>query len=175
MTHMNRANGFTLLELLVVLAVSSILLTMGVPSFRAVVLDSRLVSETNQFVSAVNLARSAAVQYQRDAVICTSSNFDAAVPTCSGATDWTDGWIVWVDKDRDAATDADEIIAVREPLSDTTAFDSGATDRFSYDSRGFGLSGADTLTVCDSRQNETGRQVRVNAIGRTNVAPIDCS
>ena len=163
MTHMNRANGFTLLELLVVLAVSSILLTMGVPSFRAVVLDSRLVSETNQFVSAVNLARSAAVQYQRDAVICTS------------ATDWTDGWIVWVDKDRDAATDADEIIAVREPLSDTTAFDSGATDRFSYDSRGFGLSGADTLTVCDSRQNETGRQVRVNAIGRTNVAPIDCS
>ena len=175
MGSMNEERGFTLLELMVVLAVASIILSLGVPSFRGAVLDSRMVSEANQFVSSVNLARAAAVQYQRNAMICTTSNFDAAVPTCSGATDWTNGWIVWVDKDRDAVTDANEVLAVQEPLSDSTSFTSGATDRFGYDARGFGLDGADTLTLCDGRTNETGRRIRVNAAGRTNVAQLNCT
>ena len=174
MGSMKNERGFSLLELMVVLAVASIILTVGVPSFRAAVLDARMVSETNEFVSSVNLARAAAVQYQRNAVICTTADFSAAVPTCSGASDWTNGWIVWVDKDRDAAVDANEVLAVQEPLSDTTTF-SGGNDRFTYDARGFGLAGADTLTVCDNRSNETGRRVRVNAAGRTSVAQLTCS
>jgi len=175
MVGMKTERGFTLLELMVVLAVASILLTVGVPSFRAAVLDARMVSDANQFVSAVNLARAAAVQYQRDATICTSANFDAAVPTCSGATDWTNGWVVWVDKDRDAATDANEILAVQGALNASTSLTSGANSNFRFDARGFGLAGADTLTLCDNRTNETGRRIRVNAAGRTNVAQLNCS
>lgn len=175
MSDMKTESGFTLLELMVVLAVGALILSFGVPSFVGVVRDTRIVSETNQFVTSVNLARSAAVQFQRDATICTSNDYSATTPSCSGATDWSNGWVVWVDKDRDSAIDADEVLSVQEPLSDTTVFDSASNNRFAYDARGFGLTGADTVSVCDNRTNETGRRIRINAAGRTSVTDQPCS
>ena len=167
--------GFTLLELLVALTVAAVLLGVGVPGFRAITMNSRLIAQTNEFASSVNLARSSAVRYQRNATVCTSSDFSAAVPTCGGGTNWTLGWIVWVDKDRDSATDADEILQVHEPLAGSSVLVSTATGQFTYDARGFGLSGADTLTLCDGRSGETGRVIRVNDVGRTNVDEQVCT
>ena len=60
-----------------------------------------------------------AVRFQREATICVSNNTQAAVPTCTASTDWSQGWMVWVDKDRDGATSADEVVSVFAPLSDT--------------------------------------------------------
>lgn len=171
---MNRNKGFTLLELMVTVAVAAVLLSVGVPSFRGVVMDNRMVRDSNQFVASINLARSSAVRFQRNATICTSSNFDAALPTCSGSTDWSNGWIVWVDKDRDGATDAAEILAVHAPIDDSTAFSSANAAQFSYDARGFGVSPADNLTMCDDRSGETGRSIRVNNVGRTNISRQGC-
>lgn len=171
---MAKNNGFTLLELLVTLAVASILISVGVPGFRGIIMDNRLAGEANQFVTAVNLARSSAVRYQRNATVCASNNYDDPVPTCSGGTDWSTGWIVWVDKDRDNATDANEVVAVNGPLSDSSTFTSGAMGAFRYDALGFGLAGADILTLCDDRSGEMGRRIAVNNVGRTNVSRQVC-
>ena len=172
---MKRTGGFTLIELLVTLAVAAIVLSVGVPSFRGVIMDNRLVSQTNLFVTSVKLARSAAVRYQRNATVCASANFDAAVPTCSASTDWSSGWIVWVDKDRDAATDANEIISVFGPISTASSLSSTSASAFTYDARGFALTAAGDLTLCDDRSAEMGRLIRVNAVGRTNVSRQGCS
>ena len=175
MGSMKKALGFTLLELMVILAVASILLSVGVPSFRGVVMDNRMVGSANQFVTAVNMARSSAVRFQRNATVCSSTDWDAALPTCNGTSDWSDGWIVWVDKDRDGATDANEIVAVHEPLHDSITFAATASTSFSYDSRGFGITAGDTFSLCDSRSGENGRVVRVNNVGRTNVDNLTCT
>ena len=167
-------SGFTLIELMVTLAVAAIILSVGVPSFRAVIMDNRLVSQANQLVTSIKIARSAAVRYQRNATVCASANFDATVPSCSASTDWSDGWIVWVDKDRDAATDANEVISVFGPIHDASTLTSGAP-AFTYDARGFGVTGAADMTLCDSRTAETGRLIRVNTVGRTNVQRQGCS
>ncbi len=169
-----RTGGFTLIELMTTLAVAAIILSVGVPSFRAIIMDNRLVSQANQLVTSIKIARSAAVRYQRNATVCASSNFDAASPTCSASSDWSDGWIVWVDKDRDATTDADEVISVFGPIHNASTLTSGAPG-FTYDARGFGTTGAADLTLCDSRTGETGRLIRVNAVGRTNVQRQGCS
>ena len=171
---MMKKNGFSLLELIVTLAVASIVLSIGVPSFRAVVMDNRLVSQANQFATSVSIARSAAVRFQRNATICASANFDAAIPTCNATTDWSNGWIVWVDKDRDLATDADEILSVHGPMNARLTFTSTALGSFTYDARGFGIAGGDDLTLCDDRTGETGRLIRVNNVGRTNVSRQGC-
>ena len=167
--------GFTLLELLVAVTVASLLVTLGVPGFRALTMNSRLIANTNEFVTSINMARSAAVRYQRNAIVCLSSDFDAAVPSCDAGTDWSIGWIVWVDKDRDAATDADEILFVHEPITGSATLASTTTNQFTYDPRGFAIIGGDDLTLCDGRTGETGRVVRVNNIGRTSVAEAPCS
>ena len=171
---MKQAKGFTLLELLVTLAVASILVSVGVPSFRGAIMDNRLVRDSNQFVGAINLARSTAVRFQRNATVCASTNYDAAVPTCSSSTDWSSGWIVWVDKNRDAATSANEIIYVQAPINDANTFSSTAATLFSFDARGFGVTLGDDLMLCDNRSGETGRRIRVNNVGRTNVSRQGC-
>jgi type IV fimbrial biogenesis protein FimT len=172
---MAQSKGFTLLDLMVTVSVAAILMSVGVPSFRGAVMDSRLVRDSNQFVASINLARSSAIRYQRNATICTSANFNVAVPTCSASTDWSQGWIVWVDKDRDNATDAGEIISVQAPIDAGNTFAAATATRFSYDARGFGASPADNLSLCDNRSGETGRSIRVNNVGRTNVSRQDCS
>jgi len=167
--------GFTLLELIVAVTIVALLLGVGVPSFRALTMNGRLIAHTNEFVTSINMARSAAVRYQRNATVCLSDDFDAAVPVCDAGTDWSNGWIVWVDKDRDADTDAGEILFVHEPLSGTATLTSTVTNQFSYDARGFALVGGDDVTLCDDRTGETGRVVHVNNIGRTSVAAEVCS
>lgn len=166
--------GFTLLELITTMAIAAIVLSVGVPSFRGVIMDNRLVSQANQIVTSIKIARSAAVRYQRNATVCASSNFDAAVPSCSASNDWSNGWIVWVDKDRDATTDANEIISVFGPIHSASSLNSGAPG-FTYDARGFAATGGGDLTLCDNRTAETGRLIRVNAVGRTNVSRQGCS
>ncbi len=172
---MKREKGFTLLELMVTLAIASILLSVGVPGFRSVIMDSRLVRDSNHFVASINLARSSAVRFQRSATVCTSANFNAVLPSCSGSSDWSQGWIVWVDKDRDGAIDANEILSVQEPMDSVTTFSATNAALFSYDARGFGSSPADELLMCDDRSGETGRRIRVNAVGRTHVKQQGCS
>jgi type IV fimbrial biogenesis protein FimT len=170
-----RQVGFTLFELLVALAVAAILVTAGLPRLHNMVLDNRITAKANHFVATMSAARSSAVRYQRPAVVCATSNFDSAVPTCSGSTDWSNGWIVWVDKNRDATAAADEIVVVAPPLNDSITMNSGSVDRFSYDARGFGASAGGALSFCDDREGETGRMIRINSAGRVNVDTLGCS
>lgn len=170
----NMTNGFTLLELIVTMAVAALLLSVGVPSFRNVIMDNRLAGQANEFVTSISTARSAAVRYQRNATICASSNYDAAVPACDAGTDWSNGWIVWVDKNRDSAASADEIISVHEPLGTATLV-STALSQIGYDARGFAVGGGDDLMLCDNRTAETGRLIRVNNVGRTSVRTAACN
>ena len=156
------------------LAVASILVSVGVPSFRGAIMDNRMIRDSNQFVASINLARSTAVRFQRNAMVCPSANYNATVPTCSADTDWSVGWIVWVDKNRDGATSANEIIYVQAPINDANSFSASAATLFSFDARGFGVSPGDDLMLCDNRSGETGRRIRVNNVGRTSVSRQGC-
>ena len=171
--NLKTQRGLSLIELIVTMAIAAIVLGVGVPTFGNVVADNSMATNANRFVSSINLARSSAVRYQRNAVICASSNYNATTPTCDSGTDWSAGWIVYVDKDRDGAVDADEVQSVFEPFSDDVTFSSGTVASFSYDARGF-VDNGDTLTLCDDRTGEMGRQVRINAAGRVSVVRQVC-
>jgi len=173
---MKNENGFTLAELMITLAIAAILLTIGVPSFRGYILDTRLVTQANRISNDINIARSAAIKYQRSGEICISSDSTTATPSCTGGTDWSVGWLVWIDKNRDGSPDAPgEIIVVAEALSGTTTLTSTALSAITYDSRGFSTL-TDTLTLCDGRTGEVGRSIDVRGAGRINISrdAINC-
>jgi len=157
---MTKTRGFTLIELMVTLAVAAILLTVGVPSMKDLILNNRLTAATNLFVSSINIARSEAIKQGRNATVCISTD----LVSCTGGT-WNQGWLVWVDVDQNGNLDAPaEIIRTVEPLSNALQFTS-AQNSFSIDSQGSVDNPNATLDVCDNRPNETGRQLRVMATG----------
>lgn len=98
--------GFTLIELVVTLAVAAIVLMIGVPSFQETINNSRLTSGANEFVAALNLARSEAIKRNIRVTVCKSS--DGA--NCAGGLGYEQGWIVFVDRNSNAAVNAGEPI-----------------------------------------------------------------
>lgn len=57
-----KTGGFTLVELMITIAVAAILLATATPSFTSLIQNHRLVAQHNDFVANLNLARSEAVK-----------------------------------------------------------------------------------------------------------------
>lgn len=84
--------GFTLIEMMVTIAVMAILLSLAVPSFRESALTSQLRSASTELLSAANLARSESVKRRATVNLCVSNSDQ----TACGAGGWHQGWIVMV-------------------------------------------------------------------------------
>jgi len=80
--------GFTLTELLLVVAIVAILLSIGVPSYRYIGNSYRMSSEVNGLLGDLMFARSEAIKEGQFVTTCASA--DGA--TCSGSTVWNTGW-----------------------------------------------------------------------------------
>lgn len=65
--------GFTLVELMITLAVAAILLVIAVPSFRSIMLSSRLDTAANDLIASLNTARMEAIKANASAQFCSNS------------------------------------------------------------------------------------------------------
>ena len=84
-----RRRGFTVIELMVTLAIAGILAAMAVPAFQSVFLTMRLSTYANDLVAASMLARSTAISQNAGVSMCPSS--DGA--TCGGSG-WENGYLI---------------------------------------------------------------------------------
>ncbi|MCG6965331.1 MAG: GspH/FimT family pseudopilin [Chromatiaceae bacterium] len=110
--------GFTLVELMVTLAMAIILLAVGMPLFSSVVGSNRAAAQVNDLVSALKLARSEAVKRATAVTVCSSDDGG-----CGDAGGWTNGWIVYVDANDDGAVDPDEVLRTWEALTAASTVD----------------------------------------------------
>jgi len=90
---MKKTKGFTLLELMVVLALAGVLATLAAPSFRSLLLESRVTSVANEFVSSLYSARSLSISQGRRVTLCTSRDG----VTCEKSIHWSSGWLLFED------------------------------------------------------------------------------
>lgn len=58
----NPTRGFTLIELIVAIAVAAILMTIAVPSLKNLIRDNRVTGQTNELVAMINFARNEAIR-----------------------------------------------------------------------------------------------------------------
>ena len=80
-----RSRGFTLIELMVVVALAALLLGIGVPSFTGFIAGQRVKTAASDFSMAAVFARSEAIKRNADVTVTAVS---------SGADGWKDGWTV---------------------------------------------------------------------------------
>lgn len=104
MSRMSANQGFTLMELMIAIAVLGVLLALGWPSFTEALSNNRLAAASNSMIAGVNLARTEAMRSSQGggAGVCPSA--DGA--TC--ANNWSAGWLVWTDTNSDGAKAANE-------------------------------------------------------------------
>ncbi len=107
---MKRASGFTIVELIVTLAIAAILLSLGAPPMQTYLANQRVTAAMNTIATGFNLARSTAVEQRQPTGVCATSNG----VSCGGSTDWSRGWMVWVDNDESGTYTpaADELVRV---------------------------------------------------------------
>jgi type IV fimbrial biogenesis protein FimT len=100
--------GFSLIELLVTVAVAALLLAAGAPSFRQMIQNSRITSQANELLTAIHFARSEALKRARPVSICGSADGSA----CGGG--WAGSWLVFVDGNLagDEEAELDELLRV---------------------------------------------------------------
>jgi type IV fimbrial biogenesis protein FimT len=115
---MSKRSGFSLIELMVVLAIAAILLGIGVPSFQVLLQNQRMTTTVNDLFAAINLTRSEAIRR--------GTRVDL-VPADS--KDWASGWVVFIDQDADQIPDAGEqIIYTHSSITGGIAIESRFAD-----------------------------------------------
>ncbi|MCW9024109.1 MAG: GspH/FimT family pseudopilin [Gammaproteobacteria bacterium] len=99
---MKKERGLTLIELMVTLVIFILITSLAFPGFQLYKQNSNRVTQTNDLISALNLARSEAVQRNLNIAVCASVD----LATCSEVNDWTTGWIMFIDDNQNGVADA---------------------------------------------------------------------
>ena len=88
-----RRHGFTLIELMVTIAIAAILVGLSASPISQMMASNRVQTEASSLVADLMYARSEAVRRGRGVTVCASSNGS----TCTGLNNWAGGWIVFSD------------------------------------------------------------------------------
>ena len=182
------AIGFTLIELVITVAIAAILTTIAIPNFNNFLKNNRLGNAANNMVAALNMARQTAISTNQISILCHSISGDDATPTCGGTdSNWNKGYILYqppirtitsAGRDYNPGANADTLI--RQADLNSKGVESTSTNADSYIVfLGNGTLQSKTtppqILLCDDRVAETGRLVTVSPIGRINTTDITCS
>lgn len=159
--------GFTLLELMFALAVLGILLGIGVPSFITLTQNNRVTTQTNDLVTALNLARSEAIRRGEPATV------EAVDPTSSFAG----GWCVYVGTG--GCSNADNVLRIYPAMTRMTV--TSDSTFVAFDGRGARQHPTSaqlriTLSPDDCAAGAArARRLNIALTGRISLERIDCS
>ncbi|PJK12852.1 pre-pilin like leader sequence [Lysobacteraceae bacterium NML07-0707] len=167
--------GFTLVELMVTLAVLGVLVSVGYPSFQGVIRSNRVATTTNELVASVALARSTAIRTSLGAGICKSNDQNS----CGGdGVSWNDGWLVWEDSNLNGKKDSGETILSYTQGRSNLQVDGPASEGITFDGRGRRRNAADqqlSIQPEDCQATEQLRQVlTVNYSGQVRSKKSAC-
>lgn len=172
------SKGFTLIEMMVTVAIVGIFASIALPSFSNLIESNRINTATNELVSNLLLARSEALKRRNTVTICPSND----QVNCITSTDFSSGWIVFLDcgaiglMNSGTITgcgpnDREEIIKVRD------GFDSLYLKNQSVNTVSFGFSGrlvgaASSFELGKEGSTPRTKKVVLNRVGRVRAEKI---
>ncbi|MGH1542792.1 MAG: GspH/FimT family pseudopilin [Arenicella sp.] len=189
-THKNY--GFTVLELMITVAIGGIISIFAIPAFTALIDNNKLVKVSNEFNTAFKIARNTAISKTAPTYICPSANADTAAPTCDLAGNWLNGYIIYVKPSFSSSKvgflnfvpASDELIYqvdLKSVTNDIAIAQTNAAIHIGFDNQGFTLQPAPPavaanprLSVCDSAGTK-GKIYQLSTSGRLTVSDANPS
>jgi len=173
-------SGFTLLELIVGIAIAAILAAISIPSFVKSIRTNRGVTDANNLLAVLTLARSTAVT--RDGLVTLCPTTSSTTPTCS-AVSWDNGYLLFADVNNNGAYDSgtDVLLRTEVPFSKSSVINflqSGtAISSITFNGTGQAVSSSMLVGYFDVKPSNTNtgeRYVVLKQIGRASVCtPTD--
>jgi type IV fimbrial biogenesis protein FimT len=161
--------GFSLVELMVTVAVLAVITAIAIPSFSEMLDSSKRASVAGELAADFALARTEAARRGKRVTVCVSS--DGATCSSSTSTDWKSGWIVFSDVAADGVlttADGDELLRRRDALSGGLSFVSSGfttTGRVQFRPSGAADSGGALLLCKPGKSGANGRQISLSFSG----------
>jgi len=177
----SRWQGFTMVELLVGIAIAGILVAIALPSFTNLIANNRMTTKTNERGTNV--------------FICRSENADSTTPECRGGgaaslSVWTEGVLVYAKPHGSVVAATFAGISYNEAAEDVLIFQSDLGNNNGYmvmaggrtgDSFGFRPNGlrfrennGGLIGICDDRVGPFGRTIRISLSGRVSTEVREC-
>ena len=161
------AHGFTLIEILVVIAIVGIITMIATPSFRSMLVSNEIRSAVNDWTLALQTARSEAVRQRARVTVCPSSDGS----TCKSSSSYDIGWIVGVEKN-DGSGDLSKVLQDFPPPSRvtmTTNLSIGQKGKITYLANGLPVPGffGFTMTVTEKSASPPANLTRYICVAKT--------
>lgn len=168
--------GFTIIELMITVALAAVVLTLGVPAFQGLSERNRLTSNINSFVASLALARSEAVKRKQRVIVCASTDG----VSCANNGKYETGWIVYVESSNPLNTNRDvnneELLWVNEALANNLTLRATVpfVNHVQYLSTGqtSGL-GNGSIKLCKDNLVNKARMITIIKSGRVHLAKND--
>lgn len=153
--------GFTMVELVIAMAVLSLLLSIGLPSFQGALARQRVATAMHLLSTDMAMARSSAVMRHEQVVVCPRD----ADGSCSSGNDWSGGWLVFRDPDGNREPDVQtRILRTTDAPGDGRLRLASNRKRLRYQSDGRSANSNLTVRVC--AHGRLAGKVIVNNLGR---------
>ena len=175
----HNTTGFTFIELVATMAIAGILVAIAIPSLNSTLTSNRISCYANDFVSALNFARSEAVR--RGIQVTVSHN--------GALTHWESGWTVFVDINEDEVYNPADTLcstsAIGAPTEDCllriypslangytlTTGNSSYKKAAAYKSTGISyVVVGDTFRLCNGTDMSTSRAIVIDGVGRPHIS-----
>jgi type IV fimbrial biogenesis protein FimT len=154
-------NGFTMLELLMVMAIAAILLAIGVPSFKYVTTSNRISTEVNGLLGDMEYARSLAIKEGLPVTVCSS----LSGTQCDGGNLWQSGWIVFPDPNSnhqlvngEAPVRTSPSFSSASSSSDTFEPAAGNFSAITFNREGYAATGSATIVTLELHDSTSNPQ-----------------
>lgn len=164
---MRTEKGFTIIELMVVVALIAVIAAWAVPSFMDIVAENSVATASNSVVGFLNEARSSAIQQGRQVIVS-----PATTPVTSSA--WSSGLAAWIDGNGDGVRSTQETLFIQQPFGNGLTL-TGPGASLSYNGTGLAtLSGGSSFKLCSSTSGISGTEIDLTVGGQVSSKSVTC-